>query len=98
MAPRLGFIVNPGETNCTLSEVAHVNGNFTDPSFGVVFARWWWLGVLSLAPLERVVGPRRCDSSTPRKIARRWIAIKQLLPSCIPSGTAMSTIPTGELL
>lgn len=85
MALRLGFIVNPGETNCKVSEVKHVNGNFIDPSCGVVFARWWRLGVLSLAPLEKAVGPRRRDSTTRQKMPRGWIAIKQLLPCCIPS-------------
>lgn len=56
MALRHGFIVNPGETNCKVSEVRHVNGNLVGCSSGAVFARWR-LGVLSLARLDGAVQP-----------------------------------------
>jgi hypothetical protein len=53
MALRLGFIVNPGETNCKVSEVKHVNGNIIGHSCGVVSTRWRRMGIFSLARLEK---------------------------------------------
>ncbi len=47
-----------GRIELRVSEVRHVNGNFIDHCCGVVFARWWRLGIFSLARLE-AAGPRR---------------------------------------
>jgi hypothetical protein len=43
-----------------LSEVQRVNS--TDRSFGVVFARWWRLGILALARLALRKGQHTEDS------------------------------------
>ena len=40
-----------GRIELLVSEVRHVNGNFIDHCCGVVFARWWRLGIFSLARL-----------------------------------------------
>lgn len=40
-----------------MSEVSYVNGDFIGHSFGVVFTRWWGLGLFSLARLAPA-GPR----------------------------------------
>ena len=37
------------------SEVRHVDGDLTDHCCGVVFTRWWGLGILSLAQVASAV-------------------------------------------
>ena len=46
-----------GRIELRVSEERHVNGNIIGHCCGVVFTRWRRLGILSLARLERAVGP-----------------------------------------